>query len=266
MLHPLLVRAAAEAGVNMLWGTPVTGVEGNTVRSPSGAVRARWIVGADGGQSMLRRWASLAGIRREARRFGFRNHYQFAPWSEFVEIHWSGHCQFYVTPIAGDEICVVLMSRDPHLRIADALPGFPALRQRLDGVRAEGAERGSFAAARRLRRVARGHIALVGDASGTVDAITGEGLCLSFQQALALADALVADDLAGYEAAHARLVRRPAMMARLMLAMDGRPWLQRRALGALAARPELFGELLAAHTGLLGHGGSHPLSPALAGS
>jgi flavin-dependent dehydrogenase len=48
-------------------------------------------------------------------------------------------------------------------------------------------------------------VALVGDASGSVDAITGEGLCLLFQQAVALAAALEAGDLALYQAEHRRI-------------------------------------------------------------
>ena len=142
-----------------------------------------------------------------------------------------------------------------YLRIADALPHFPALYDRLNGVAAADGEWGAFAGARRLRRVTCGHAGLVGDASGTVDAITGEGLCLAFQQSLALADALEASDLRLYEKAHARLSRRPLWMARLMLTMDGRPWLQRRALQTLSSRPELFGRLLAGHVGLLSPGG-----------
>ncbi len=58
---------------------------------------------------------------------------------------------------------------------------------------------------RRLHRVTSGNIALIGDASGSVDAITGEGLALCFRQALELAGALKAEDLALYERAHARL-------------------------------------------------------------
>jgi flavin-dependent dehydrogenase len=251
ILHSLLVGAAARAGVTLQWQTSVTGVEGHTVRTRSSALTARWLIGADGGQSIFRQWTGLAEVRSEERRFGFRGHYPIAPWSDYVEIHWQDDCQFYVTPIAASEVCVVLMSRDPHLRIAGALPRFPALYDRLNSVSAATGERGAFAAARQLKRVACGHVGLVGDASGTVDAITGEGLCLAFRQSLALAEALEAGDLSLYQKAHARLSRRPLWMARLMLTMDGRPWLQRRALETLASRPELFGKLLAAHVGLL---------------
>ena len=38
--------------------------------------------------------------------------------------------------------------------------------------------------------MSRGNVALIGDASGTVDAITGEGLCLAFSQAMVLAECL----------------------------------------------------------------------------
>ena len=129
------------------------------------------------------------------------------------------------------------MSRDPHSRIADALPRFPALYDQLQNIRPSTPERGSFVAT------------LAGDASGTVDAITGEGVCLAFRQSLALAEALEAGDLRRYEAEHARLSRPPVLMAGFMLTMDRSSWLRRRALGALSERPELFTNLVAAHVG-----------------
>ena len=52
--------------------------------------------------------------------------------------------------------------------------------------------RGTPALTRRLERVHRDNVALVGDASGSVDAITGAGLCLAFQQAERLGEALAA--------------------------------------------------------------------------
>ena len=232
-----------------MWGTSVTGVDGHSIRTARETFTSRWIIGADGGQSIVRRWTGLGEISREANRFGFRRHYKIAPWAEYVEIHWGNRCQVYITPTAPDEICLVLMSRDSHLRIDDALPQFPALQQRLAGLTPAGTERGSFAATRRLKRVAEGHVALIGDASGTVDAITGEGLCMAFQQALALADALEAEDLGLYRRAHLSLARRPLFMADFMLLMDRSRLLQRRVLRAFSERPELFARLLATHVG-----------------
>lgn len=146
---------------------------------------------------------------------------------------------------------MVLMSRDPHLRIAKALPRFPVLQERLQGMSALTPERGSFAATRRLKRITRRNLALIGDASGTVDAITGEGVCLAFQQSFALAAALAAGDLRHYETEHARLARRPVFMGGFMLLLDSSSWLRHSALRAFAARPDLFANLLAAHVGPL---------------
>jgi len=188
-------------------------------------------------------------VHRESRRFGFRSHYPVAPWSDCMEIHWSTGCQFYITPVASDEVCVVLMSRDPYLRIVDALPRFPALCARLHGVQSSSPERGALAGTYRLKRVTRGHIALAGDASGTVDAITGEGICLAFQQSLAISSALESGGLRRYQAEHTRLARRPVLMAGFMLNMDRSNWLRDQAVSALAARPEIFAGLLAAHVG-----------------
>ena len=164
-----------------------------------------------------------------------------------MEIHWGDACQFYITPTGAREVCVVVISGDSHLRLDDALPRFPELAARLDGAPRVTPERGAISATRRLERVTRGHVALIGDASGSVDAITGEGICLLFQQAAALGDALAAGNLASYEARHRQLRKRPARMADLMLLLDRRTGLRRRAVRALAAHPDLFARMLAMH-------------------
>jgi flavin-dependent dehydrogenase len=250
-LHGMMVERAAEAGVRVAWGARVTGISEEGVIADGRLVRARWIVGADGGQSPVRRWAGLDACARDSRRFGFRRHYRAAPWSEFMEIHWSDGCQLYITPVGAEEVCVVLISRDPHLRLDDALPRFPEAARRLRDAEPTTLERGGVSASRRLKSVYRGRVALVGDASGSVDAITGEGLCLLFQQAVALAGALEAGDLSPYQAEHRRIGKRPELMAALMLLMDGRGRLRRRAMRAFEGHPRLFARMLAMHVGKL---------------
>jgi flavin-dependent dehydrogenase len=100
-----------------------------------------------------------------------------------------------------------------------------------------------------LRRVQRGNVALLGDASGGVDAITGEGLRLGFQQAFALADALAAGDLRQYERAHRKIARRPTLTGNLMLLLTRHPQLRGRVIRALQRRPNLFARILAVHVG-----------------
>ena len=248
-LHQALIDHARQAGVRLAWGTAVTGMDGERVHATGGSVVARWIVGADGGHSRVRRWAGLDTCRRQSLRYGFRRHYRMAPWTEFMEIHWGHRCQLYITPVADDEICVVLISSDPQFRLGQALAQFPAVRQRVENLAALPGERGAVSASRRLRAVWRGNVALVGDASGSVDAITGEGLCLLFQQAAALAAALERGDLSLYQSEHRRVGRRPELMARMMMMLDRSARLRRGVMGAMAWHPPLFAGMLAYHTG-----------------
>ncbi|HEY1858970.1 MAG TPA: hypothetical protein VGG61_01365, partial [Gemmataceae bacterium] len=193
--------------------------------------------------------AGLESSRWHSRRFGFRRHYRVPHAGDFMELHWGDGCQLYVTPVAADEICLVLISRDPRLRIDEALRRFPEVAARLQKAEVTSAEKGSVTATRRLRQVCRGNVALVGDASGSVDAATGEGLCLLFQQAAALADALSAGNLRAYQDAHRRTARHPEFMGRLLLLLDRYRALRHGALAAMFAQPRLFGALLSAHVG-----------------
>lgn len=250
-LHQALIDRAVETGVTLAWGSRVIGLTADGVALDGGEMRCRWVIGADGQNSRVRRWAALDGARRQSFRFGFRRHYAIAPWTDYMEIYWGSGAQMYVTPVNRREVCVALITRAAHLRLEQALPQFPDLSRRLAGAAPSTSERGAITASRNLRRVFRGRTILIGDASGSVDAITGEGLSLSFHQAIALGDALASGDLAAYQTAHRRLARRPNMMANLMLSLDRFPMLRRRVLRALAAEPAIFANMLAMHVGAI---------------
>ena len=250
-LHRLMVDCASAAGVRLAWNTRITGIAPEGVLADGRLVTARWIVGADGGRSMVRRWAGLEDFHRSSHRFGFRRHYRVAEWSDFMELHWAEGCQLYITPVGPREICVVSISRDSSLRLDRALPRFPKVVQRLASAQALGAELGGVSASRRLKRVYRDRVALAGDAAGAVDAITGDGLCILFQEAMALSRAMVKGDLAMYGAEHRRLTRRPELMSDLLLTLDRRNGLRGRVLRAMNANPPLFARMLAMHVGEL---------------
>ncbi|MDE3164495.1 MAG: FAD-dependent monooxygenase [Acidobacteriota bacterium] len=248
-LHRIMVDAAADEGVRLMWGAAVSGISPEGVSVGGRLVRARWIVGADGGNSRVRQWAGLDAAYRESRRYGFRRHYRVADPGDHMELHWGDGCQMYLTPVGEHELCAVLISSDPRKRLSTALAEFPEAAARLAAGQALNSERGGITATRRLRAVARGNVALVGDASGSVDAITGEGLCLLFQHATALADALQGGSLEPYQAAHRQIGRRPEFMSDMMLLFDRRRRLRRRAIRAMAGEPRLFARLLALHVG-----------------
>jgi flavin-dependent dehydrogenase len=206
-------------------------------------------VGADGGQSRVRKWTGLDSGARESSRFGFSRHHRIEPWTDYVEVYWGQGFQIYVTPVAVNEVCVALISHDPHRRLEQALPEFPELQSRLDGALVSSGDRGGLSVSRRLRAVYRGAVALIGDASGSVDAVTGEGICLAFQQAHAWADTVEQENLSNYQAAHRKILQRSRMMSGLLLSLDRWPALRRRVLRAFAAKPELFSRMLATHVG-----------------
>jgi menaquinone-9 beta-reductase len=224
-LHALLAGRAAEIGVRLQWGTHVA----NGSKPPSW----RWIVGADGHGSTVRRDAGLDASSRQTTRFGFRRHYRIPPWTDHVEIYWGSNFQIYVTPVSPSEIGIAMLSRDSRLRLSSAIGEFPELGRRLERAEPSSRDRGAVTVSRRLRHVFRGRTVLVGDASGSVDAIAGEGLSLSFRQALALSESLCSGDLASYQAEHSRLARRPALVAKLLLSLDRFPSLRQTALKLL---------------------------------
>jgi menaquinone-9 beta-reductase len=248
-LHQFLIEHAIEAGVEFRWGARATQLDRNVVTTTQGSFSYEWLLGADGQNSRVRKWAGLEPRAIRTRRFGFCSHFQVAPWSDAVEVHWARGCQLFITPMTGLEVGVAVLSRDPQLRLEMALPRFPAVAKMLRGAAATAREMGSTTNLRILPAVTRGRVALVGDASGTVDAVTGNGLSLSFQQAIALAESLERGDLTHYESAHKKLAAVAVTMTRLMLLISKNDWIRRRTLRMFQISPGLFSRLLAIHTG-----------------
>jgi flavin-dependent dehydrogenase len=251
ILHTLLVERAIDIGVALHWGAPVAGFDDGEAISDRCRIRSRWLVAADGQNSRIRRWAGLNRASSSAVRVGVRRHFRITPWTDHVEVYWRDDCQVYVTPVGPKEVCVAMVGRKHGLRFADLLSLFPQLRRRLEGAVPSSSVRGAVSVSSRLRRVASGKLALIGDASGSIDAITGEGLGLSFRQAIVLAEAFSRNDLRIYQRAHRRIGRTPHLISRLMLAFGSRADLRRRALAALSSNPRIFNRLLAVHVGAI---------------
>ena len=247
VLHDLLVRRAVELGVSFRWGARVSELNSNGALLDGAPFSCRWLVGADGQQSMVRKWSGLGPRSVRSTRFGFRCHYAIAPWSDFIEVYWGERCQIYVTPTGPDEICLAVLTSDPHLRVERALQQFPAVANRLSGTRAISDELGRPTILEHASDVARDGVALVGDASFSVDGITGQGLSLAFQQALLLADALASGDLSGYQTAHRRSTQEPEIMARFLLLLGRHTWLRRKVLRMFQRNPNVFARIVASH-------------------
>ena len=247
-LHTKLMERAEECGVQMMWSTPVTGISKHGVHAGGQEIPAQWIIGADGTKSRSRNWIGLKASRVAQFRYATRRHYRANPWADFTEVYWGTGMQAYVTPVGAEEVCAVLLSDNRPVRFEMAWKEFPLLRERLANAEMLGRERGGITAMQSLNRVCNERVALLGDSSGGVDAITGEGLRLGFQQAMALANVLEKGDLSEYQAEHRRLSRRPVIMGKILLLMGKHAALRGRAMKVLSRNPGIFAGLLALHT------------------
>jgi 2-polyprenyl-6-methoxyphenol hydroxylase-like FAD-dependent oxidoreductase len=141
-----MTERAAALGIDLLWQTVVTGISGEEVRLGKHAIRTRWIIGADGANSRVRRWAKLEAHSRTGLRYAFRRHYRMRPWTDRMEIYWGKRSQGYATAVSNEEVCVAVASRDPELRMEESLLAFPELNAQLRGAETSSTERGSVSA------------------------------------------------------------------------------------------------------------------------
>jgi len=70
LLHAGLARRAEELGARLEWGVRATALCPAGIATDQGVLPARWVVGADGRESRVRRWAGLEGRRPRRLRFG----------------------------------------------------------------------------------------------------------------------------------------------------------------------------------------------------
>ena len=253
VLHQLLLDRALALGVRFHWQNSVQGIEptptGHLVRTHRQTLCARYLIGADGHHSRIAAWAGLTEATIHSMRIGLRQHFTIAPWTNFVEVYWSNHGQAYVTPTSPNEVCVAFVANKKFPTVDHALTHFPSLKHHLASATRNGSPRGSITLDRTLRRITTNNIALIGDASGSVDAITGSGLGLCFRQAIALARSLHIEDLAAYERVHPDIQRPSRIMSRGLLLLDRFPHLRALTLGTFQRRPTLLEYLLHLHIG-----------------
>jgi len=221
-LHARLRDRAAELGVRTVEGR-VEALRQDADGVEAAGIRADWMIAADGLHSTV---AGLVGLDRGARtgrrRYGQRRHYDLAPWTDVIEVHWSPLGEIYVTPTADDGVGLSLLARQ-GVRFDDALAAVPTLADRVAGAapRSELRGAGPFRQ-RRAGRVA-GRVLLVGDAAGYVDALTGEGIRIGLAEARVAVAALAAGAPNSYEAAWRRVTREFRMLTAPLAAFAASP-------------------------------------------
>ncbi|MGZ6142243.1 MAG: NAD(P)/FAD-dependent oxidoreductase [Myxococcales bacterium] len=250
VLARALRERALEAGAELRHATVQSvssGAGAVEVVTAQGAVEARLAVAADGLHSPLRRAAGLDLPSAGPQRFGVRRHFALAPWTDLVEVYWADGVEAYVTPVGPRSVNVAFLTAN-RPGFDALLARFPALSGRLAGALPESETRGAGPLLQSVRARHADRLALIGDAAGYVDAITGQGLSLAFAAARMLIDALPADlsrdpgpALRAWDASLRRPWLRYALPARALVALSRRPALRRRAIRAAAP---MFGALV----------------------
>jgi flavin-dependent dehydrogenase len=237
-LHAALTQRAAQLAIPVL---PVRIAEfvQHADRVTAADIEARYLVAADGLHSSIRRACTLDAPPARHPRFGLRRHYRIAPWTDLVEVYWSLGAEAYVTPVADDLVGVAVLgasSGDFDSRLA----AFPALRERLAAAEPVGGVRGAGPLRQNVRHRVCASVLLVGDASGYIDALTGEGISVSLAQAAALVECLQAGRVADYEDAWRRVSRKSRLLTTGLLWSRHSSLLAPRIVPAAQYLPRLF--------------------------
>jgi flavin-dependent dehydrogenase len=266
-----LRERALSLGVPVADGCAVRGWresgDGIELDTSAGSLRAGWLIGADGLHSVVRRRAGLDRRTRTWPRYGIRRHFRVEPWSSLVEVHWADGAEAYVTPVARDEVGIACLWRGDGSGFDELIERFPALRERLHGAEPTSDVLGAGPFSRRARSCQRGRIALVGDAAGCLDPLTGEGITVGLLSARALVRVIAAGaPLARYAAERRRLMLVPRALTQLLLVAAHHPRIRHGFARVVARRPALFDRLVALDAGEGFRRARTPARPAIARS
>ena len=203
----------------------------------------------------------MGASRNTAPRYGLRRHYRVPPWTDLVEVYWSASAEAYVTPVSPDTVGVALLfakasrpvspagpadgngTRDAAVADGDyegRLAAFPLLLDRLGAAPLASEVRGAGPLRHDVTRRVYGRVLLVGDASGYLDALTGEGIGVGLAQADALANCLAADRPEEYERAWRRVSGPAWRFTSSLLWSRNQPLLGPRIVPAARYVPWLF--------------------------
>jgi flavin-dependent dehydrogenase len=206
-------------------------------------IQARYLVAADGLHSAIRRACGLDPRPARHVRYGLRQHYRVAPWTSLVEVYWAKDSEAYVTPVAEDVVGVAVLGNG-QASFESRLAAFPALRERLAGAEPASSVRGAGPLRQDVARRTKGRVLLVGDASGYLDALTGEGIGAALSEATALADSLAAGRAGDYERAWLQVTRTSRALTAGLLWSRNAPAIGPRIVPAARRLPWLFAAIV----------------------
>ncbi|HEY3905113.1 MAG TPA: FAD-dependent monooxygenase [Streptosporangiaceae bacterium] len=237
-LHDAFTQRADQLAIPVV-PVRVTDFVQHSDRVTAAGIEARYLVAADGLHSSIRRVCTLDPPPARHCRFGLRRHYRVAPWSDMVEVYWSPGAEAYVTPVAEQLVGVAILG-DSRGDFDSRLAAFPALCERLAAAEPTGGVRGAGPLRQDVRHRVRANVLFVGDASGYIDALTGEGISVGLAQAAVLVECLQSGRTADYEKAWRRVSRKSRLLTTGLLWSRHNSLLAPRIVPAATYFPSLF--------------------------
>jgi flavin-dependent dehydrogenase len=245
-LHDALVERARSLGVLMVGGkVDALEQDAHSVTAFLGTerIRARYLVAADGLHSTVRRLTGLElPVAARGRRYGVRRHFHVEPQTDLIEVYWTPTAEAYVTPVGGGVVGIAMLGRK-GLDFDTALAGIPPLAALVAGAEPASELRGAGPFRQRTTKRSLGRVLLVGDASGYVDAITGEGIRVGLAQAEVAIASIARDDPRGYERAWMQRTRDFRLLTAGLVAAANSP-VRRAIVPAASALPRVFGAVV----------------------
>ena len=201
------------------------------------------VLGCDGLGSTVRRAVGSDRTAPGPRRFGLVAHFAAQPWSSDVEVYWGSTGEAYVTPVGDDLVGVALLGGRGE-PFKDRIGELTALESRLQGAAPVGRVLGAGPMRRVATQVVHGRVALVGDAAGYVDALTGEGIAVGLHGARSAVTAAEHGDLASYEQEWREITRRTGLLTDTLVRTTAHARARRLIVPAAAAMPAVFSRLV----------------------
>ncbi|HEX7067814.1 MAG TPA: NAD(P)/FAD-dependent oxidoreductase [Candidatus Limnocylindria bacterium] len=211
------------------------------------ALRAPWVIGADGARSSV---ARLLGVERRVgfpRRLGLVAHHSGIPaLTDHGEMHVGNGYYVGLAPTPGGELNVGMAlpladgGRPAAARFDGAVAGIPAVARRLRETARLTPIRGAAPIGHRVADVAGPGWLLIGDAAGFVDPFTGEGIHRALRSARAAAEAITGggDVVSAYRRERRRAFAAKSALSWLVQGFLAAPPLLEHAVARLADRPE----------------------------
>ncbi len=245
-LHKALREEAADLNITFVVGR-VTEISQDDTFVEALGIKSRYLIGADGLHSTVR---SLVGLdtkeakgQKDKHRFGIRQHFRVAPWSQMVEVYWLPDVEVYVTPVDHETVGVAVLGK-AILDFEKTIARIPALAHRLADAEPASKLRGAGPLRQRVRARVAGRTLLVGDAAGYVDALTGEGLRVGFLEARAAVRAITQNDLQSYEREWLKITRSYRLLAGGLLSASSNKSVRKLIVPAAQKLPKVFARIV----------------------